>query len=109
MAEAAPAKKKGGLKIFQCPWCGGETCEGEAFVHLTASPGRVPSVFGMMGVPRFGVMSGETASEQKMQWREKARSRTAWLTRSNGEKTMRIFGRRCTVCGHIEFYARDST
>jgi hypothetical protein len=112
MTDPTPAKKKGGLKISQCPWCGGETREGEALVNLTSFAGRVPSVFATMaraGMPRFGVPTGEITGEEKMLWREKTGSKTGWLKRSDEEKTMKISGRRCTICGHIEFYAREST
>jgi len=111
MTEPAPPKKKGGLKIFQCPWCGGETREGEAVVNLTPSRGRIPSVLGMgrLGMPQVAIPTGETTSQEKMLWREKTGSKTGWFMRSDEEKTMKIHGRRCTVCGHIELYAREST
>jgi len=112
MSESAPAKKRGGLKIFQCPWCGGETREGEALVNFTSPVGDVPPVFGSMtrmAMTRFGLLGGETPSQEKMVWREKTGSKTGWLKKSDEEKIMRIYGRRCMVCGHIEFYAREST
>jgi hypothetical protein len=79
MTEPTPAKRKVGLKIFQCPWYGGDTREGEALVNLTTLAGQVPPVFGpmtRMGIQRFGLLSSETPSREKMLWCEKTGSKT---------------------------------
>ena len=93
--------------MFRCPWCGGETREGEAIIQ-TATDGRALPFFGMMRMQRFGLLGSEAMGDQKISWREKVETGTGRVRRQE-EKTMKISARRCIICGHIEFYARDST
>ncbi len=111
MTEPTPAKRKVGVKIFQCPWCGGDTREGEALVNLTTLAGQVPPVFGP--IARMGYKDLVSSAVRRQVGRRCCGVRNGienrLLKRSDEEKITKIYGRRCTVCGHIEFYAREST
>ena len=66
--------------MVECPRCGGEMREGEAFVRVTTSGGQASSGFGMMGIPGMDVPSVETVREKKILWREKTGRKKGWLT-----------------------------
>jgi len=55
--------------MAECPRCGSEMREGEAFVRITTPAEQVSSSYGMLGMPGVGMPSGEM-SEEKVQWRE---------------------------------------
>ena len=91
--------------MVECPRCGSEMREGEAFVRITTSADQVSSGYGMLGMPGMRMPSGET-SEEKVQWREKTGQRKGWLIKRDETKTLKISGLRCVGCGYLEFYAR---
>lgn len=93
--------------MVECPRCGGEMREGEAFVRVTTYEGRASSGFGIMGIPGMGIPSAETVREEKVRWRERTGEKKGWLIKREEEKVMRVSGLRCLKCGYIELYARE--
>ena len=95
------------MNVSECPKCSGEMRYGEAFIRFTTSGGQSSSGFGRMGIPGMGVPSSYVTVEEKIKWREKTGQKKGWLIKSEERKTLNLYGKRCTVCGYIEFYALD--
>lgn len=81
--------------------------EGQAFVQVKSAAQTTSGLGGMIGMPGMGLPSVETSSEEGMQWREKTGRTSGRLIKREEEKTMKIYGRRCSQCGYIEFYAQE--
>ena len=93
--------------MVECPKCGGEIREGAVLVLVTTSAGQASSSFGPMSIPGIGIPTGETTREERILWREKTGQKTGRLIKSEEEKTMKIYGRRCLKCGYIELYVQE--
>jgi hypothetical protein len=96
--------------LAECAKCGGEIREGEAFVRVTTFSsviGGSSSGFGIISIPGFDMPTSGRTSEENMLWREKTGAKTGLLIKSEEQKTMKIFGRRCVRCGYIELYGRE--
>lgn len=93
--------------MVECPRCGGDMREGEAFVQFTTSEGQTLSGFGVMGIPERGIPMGETTREENIMWREGTGVKRGWLIKREEKKTLKISGRRCTECGYLELYANE--
>lgn len=90
--------------MVNCPRCGGEMQEGKPFTQVYVSGGNTYQGFGMMGIPGMN-LTGSEATED-IQWREKTGRKIGLLIKNDEEKTMKIIGLRCKICGYIEFYAQ---
>lgn len=93
--------------MVSCPKCGGDMREGQAFVQVKSAPQTTSGLGGMMGIPSMGLPSVEMSSDESMQWREKTGRTSGRLIKRDEEKTMKIYGRRCSQCGYIEFYVQE--
>ena len=97
---------KGLFELVSCPRCGGEMQEGEAFTPITVSGSTQIPGFAMSTMPGMN-FPGNNTTEERIQWREKTGRKTGRFFKSDEEKTIKIIGQRCKVCGYIEFYARE--
>lgn len=91
--------------MVECPKCGGEMHEGEAFVHVSPLGSQIYPSYGMFTLPGMGVLGSEP-SEERILWRERTGQKTGWLG-SEEVKTMKVIGRRCTKCGYIELHSKE--
>lgn len=98
------------VAVVECPKCGGEMREGDAFVRVTIPGSQASSGLGMTsmtGLPGIGLPTAEATSEERLLWRERTGRKTGWLMKSEEMKSMKISGRRCTACGYIELHAQE--
>ena len=93
--------------MSECPKCGGEMIQGEAYVDVTTSSPS-PMMGGMMS-PMSGVSLGGAGmtQEERIKWREKTGEKKGFLIKSDEVRTMAVTGRRCLQCGYIELYTRE--
>jgi len=92
--------------MSECPKCGGEMIQGEAYVSVNV-PSSNPMMRGMMS-PMSGMNIGDVGmtQEERIKWREKTGEKKGFLIKSEEVRTMAVSGRRCLECGYIELYAR---
>lgn len=95
------------METNNCPKCGGEIKIGEAFIKFTFTAGSMTSGLSSMGMPGLDTMGGSETVDEGVKWREKTGRQKGWLLKREEEKTMRLYGKRCTICGYIEFYAYE--
>lgn len=91
--------------MSECPKCGGEMIQGEAYVEVTTSS---PSpMMGSMLSPMPGMSLGGVGTTQveRIKWREKTGEKKGFLLKSDEVRTLAVRGRRCLKCGYIELYA----
>lgn len=81
--------------------------EGEALIQITVAGGgyTIPG-FGMTSIAGMG-QQGSNQAEERIQWREKTGRKSGRIFKSDEEKTLKIVGQRCKICGYIEFYAKE--
>jgi len=83
--------------------------EGEAVTVATFLGGGYSPAASLVMPGMVGLGLPESGGEQKILWRERTGSKTGWLMKSDEERTMKITGRRCVKCGHIELRAQETT
>ena len=92
--------------MSECPKCGGEMIQGEAYVSVEV-PSTSPMMSGMMpSMPGMNLGGVGTRQEERIKWREKTGEKKGFLIKSEEVRTMSVKGRRCLECGYIELYAQ---
>jgi predicted nucleic-acid-binding Zn-ribbon protein len=92
--------------MSECPKCGGEMIQGEAYVNVNV-PSSNPMMRGMMSpMPSMNIGDVGMTQEERIKWREKTGEKKGFLIKSDEVRTMAMKGRRCLQCGYIELYAR---
>ena len=96
-----------GPAMSECPKCGGEMIQGEAYVDVNV-PSSNPMMSGMMS-PMTSMNMGDVGmtQEERIKWREKTGEKKGFLIKSDEIRTMAVKGRRCLQCGYIELYTRE--
>ncbi len=77
--------------------------EGEAYISVTV-PSSGSILGGMIPMDTTGIGSIESSREARLRWREKTGEKKGFLIKSDEIRNFNIKGRRCILCGYIEFY-----
>ena len=92
--------------MSECPKCGGEMIQGEAYVDVSV-PSSNPMMSGMMSpMPGMSMGGAGMTQEERIKWREKTGEKKGFLIKSDEVRTMAVKGRRCLQCGYLELYAQ---
>ncbi len=92
--------------MSECPKCGGDMIQGEAYIEVEV-PSTGPVMGGMMSsMPGMNLGGVSMRQEERIKWREKTGEKKGFLIKSEEVRTMAVTGRRCLECGYIELYAR---
>jgi len=91
--------------MVQCPKCGGEMVEGEAYVNVPVMSGS-PMMGGMMPIPAISMGGIAPSEDTGLRWSEKTGEKKGFLIKSDEVRTMAVKGRRCLACGLVELYAK---
>lgn len=93
--------------MSECPKCGGEMIQGEAYVEVTTSQSS-SMMSGMMNpMSSMNLGSVDMTREERVKWREKTGEKKGFIIKSDEVRTLNVRGMRCLECGYIELYAQE--
>lgn len=96
-----------GQMMSECSKCGGEMIRGEAYIDIETPSNNIMMSPVMSPTTAMNGWNTGRPQEKRIKWREKTGEKKGFLIKGDEIRTIAITGKRCLICGYIEFYARD--